>query len=152
MTFTDINDRLEDVLYFADLTNSDLTRTDAEELVKEVLDVFLVVEKRNLPEVKVLDTQIYSGNQSVSVNADPGETLTRALSYLAAAAKLTELKAEKEEARRKEEEKILSTINSLIPSTTMRRTVFSGLTDAEKLAAKEIIKLRDQLAFAKLAG
>jgi hypothetical protein len=149
----DINEALGTTIEDSAVGNDNaLSRYEGLHLAEEITEKFLVMFKKDLPEVKVLDTRIYVGNQSLSLSDDPEETLLRALSYLAAAAKLTELKAEKEAARLKDEAELLAVFNSVITTPVLKRDTFSSLNSAEKAAAEEIRKLRNQLAKIPLAG
>lgn len=129
-----------------------LTEFESSDLAKLVLGRYLIVEKDQLPEAKTMDTMIYAGSQAVSVSATAADTLERALSLLAAASALQiredELKAEKA----KEEREILAIINEFTNTSPRDLDSYESLTNVEILAAREIKKLRSQLAQYPLAG
>jgi hypothetical protein len=120
-------------------------------MAEELLGHFLVTEKSTLPEANHMDLMIYAGTQAVSTSAKPEEVLEKALSFLAIAAKLTELQAAKEEARLKEEAELLAIVNSLVTHPKGDIKTYSGLTETEKAAAREIRNLRKQVANPPLA-
>lgn len=117
---------------------------------EELLGGFLVMEKSALPEANVMDTMIYAGSQAIPATSKPDDILERALAFLAAAAKLTDIQAEAKKAQEKSKKELLDIINEFTRSSPNNVASYESMTNVEILAASEIRKLRLDLEASRL--
>lgn len=140
---TPIANLLTEKILLSDVAGeNDFDSEESYRMAEELLDSFLVMHKSELPEAKHMDTMIYAGSQAVNANAKPEDVLEKALSYLAAAAKLTEIQAELKAAQEKEKKELLDIINEFTRSSPNNVASYDSMTNVEILAAREIKRLR----------
>jgi hypothetical protein len=145
----DINEALGNTIEDSEVGDDNgLSHYESRNLAEEILTKFLVMYKADLPEATHMDTMVYAGSQAIPATCNPEDILEKALSYLAAAAKLTEIQAELEAKKEKDLNELLSVINSLL-GTAQRIEKWQDMTAGELGAAREIMKIRLDLEAAK---
>jgi hypothetical protein len=123
------------------IDNTSLGRDRAHTVAEEVLDAYVLWDKRDMPEIKVLGTTVYAGTQMAPDNAKSEDVMERALALLSIGAYLSVKEDEAETMKKKEQQELVGIINEFLPVGS-KRLYYASLTEAEASAAMEIRRLR----------